>query len=230
MDANTHRCMLRNGELIVYGSIFSFVIPSVIMIVMFILMVRKLRKQLLKLVDNNTEMKLVKQTSDNLLRRKLIINNNNNKNGKFLTEKLKMKKNVLNNMDEESCMTSPPSISSNNEASKTYFNNKPRESISINMGTHRQYQLRRHISTFQTARLSNVSNPSNISKGNNFFKSFFNKKNSVIKNDNISNALSSNSVSSNLDAFKTNCDMTRNRSSFHPSAVKSEVQNEVKGN
>ncbi len=226
MDANTKRCMLRNGELIVYGSIFSFVIPSVIMIVMFILMVRKLRKQLLKLVDNNnTEMKIMKPNTENenFFTRKLI---SNKKNGKFLTGKYKTKKDILENMDEEeSCMTSPPSISSNNEISKTHINknnSKTRDSLNITNST--QYQLRRHISTSQTVRLSNGSNPSNISSGSNFFKTFF-IKHSINRKDNFANALNINSIST----FKTNSDMNKSRS-VHTSNAKSEVQNEVKGN
>ena len=43
---NKRECYLRNHTFIFYGSIFSFVIPIFIMILMFILMARKLRKQL----------------------------------------------------------------------------------------------------------------------------------------------------------------------------------------
>ena len=48
MDAN-NKCYLRNENFILYGSIFAFVIPLLIMILMFILTVRSLRMQLIKL-------------------------------------------------------------------------------------------------------------------------------------------------------------------------------------
>lgn len=44
--------MLRNDKFILYGSIFAFVIPLFIMILMFVLMVRKLRMQLSKINNN----------------------------------------------------------------------------------------------------------------------------------------------------------------------------------
>lgn len=49
MDTETGRCVLKHDKFIIYGSIFSFAIPLLIMIVMFCLMVRKLRMQLSKL-------------------------------------------------------------------------------------------------------------------------------------------------------------------------------------
>lgn len=49
MDADTNRCLLKHDKFIIYGSIFSFAIPLMIMIIMFCLMVRKLRMQLSKL-------------------------------------------------------------------------------------------------------------------------------------------------------------------------------------
>lgn len=49
MDPSSHRCGLKHNKFRFYGSIFSFVIPLLIMIVMFSLMVRKLRKQLIRL-------------------------------------------------------------------------------------------------------------------------------------------------------------------------------------
>lgn len=48
MDAN-NKCYLRNENFILYGSIFAFVIPLLIMILMFILTVKSLRMQLIKL-------------------------------------------------------------------------------------------------------------------------------------------------------------------------------------
>lgn len=45
----SHKCYLRNENFIVYASIFAFVIPLLIMILMFILTVRSLRLQLQKL-------------------------------------------------------------------------------------------------------------------------------------------------------------------------------------
>lgn len=45
----SEKCYLRNENFIVYGSIFAFVIPLLIMILMFILTVRSLRMQLSKL-------------------------------------------------------------------------------------------------------------------------------------------------------------------------------------
>ena len=55
MNGESRRCMLQNSNLIIYGSVFSFVIPLVIMIIMFALMVRKLRMQLARLVDDNMQ-------------------------------------------------------------------------------------------------------------------------------------------------------------------------------
>ncbi len=49
MDTRTERCTLKNINMILYGSTFSFVIPLLIMILMFALMARKLRMQLSKL-------------------------------------------------------------------------------------------------------------------------------------------------------------------------------------
>ena len=46
------KCYLRNKTLIIYGSIFAFVIPLIIMKLMFFLTVRKLRIQMLKLDGN----------------------------------------------------------------------------------------------------------------------------------------------------------------------------------
>lgn len=49
MDMKTLRCILRNEKFMIYGSTISFVIPLLIMIIMFVLMVRKLRMQLSKI-------------------------------------------------------------------------------------------------------------------------------------------------------------------------------------
>lgn len=49
IDHKSLRCTLRNLNMVIYGSIFSFVIPLLIMILMFSLMARKLRMQIYKL-------------------------------------------------------------------------------------------------------------------------------------------------------------------------------------
>ncbi|CAF0709107.1 unnamed protein product, partial [Brachionus calyciflorus] len=53
IDLETKRCMLKNDRFIIYGSIFCFVIPLFIMILMYLLMTRKLRQQLSKLNKKN---------------------------------------------------------------------------------------------------------------------------------------------------------------------------------
>ena len=55
INFDTKRCMLKNDEFIIYGSIICFVIPIFIMILMFFLMTRKLRQQLASL--NKIDMK-----------------------------------------------------------------------------------------------------------------------------------------------------------------------------
>lgn len=52
MDLEVKRCALNNEKFRLYGSFFSFVIPLIVMILMFTLMVRKLRMQLSK-IDNS---------------------------------------------------------------------------------------------------------------------------------------------------------------------------------
>lgn len=54
MDLEVKRCALINENFRLYGSFFSFVIPLIVMILMFTLMVRKLRMQLSK-IDNNMQ-------------------------------------------------------------------------------------------------------------------------------------------------------------------------------
>nr|QVK45759.1 G protein-coupled receptor [Proales similis] len=64
IDSHTSRCVLRNANFIIYGSIFSFVIPLFIMILMFTLMVRKLRMQLKKLKSVPDILSYSRRTAD----------------------------------------------------------------------------------------------------------------------------------------------------------------------
>ena len=49
------KCYLRNKTFKIYGSIFAFVIPLIIMKLMFLLSVRKLREQMMKLECNTQQ-------------------------------------------------------------------------------------------------------------------------------------------------------------------------------
>ncbi len=54
MDQKNPKCYMRNQSFILYGSVFSFVIPLIIMKLMFSLTVRKLRMQIDKLAIDKT--------------------------------------------------------------------------------------------------------------------------------------------------------------------------------
>jgi hypothetical protein len=81
IDQEINRCMLRNNQFIIYGSIISFVIPLFIMILMFGLMARKLRKKLKTLSSSTTSASMITQYKHSPI---LIKQNGSNQNKDLL--------------------------------------------------------------------------------------------------------------------------------------------------